>query len=98
MTDYNFLDPYKYNDLYEESTGIWFNDTEEEYETMLKDYFNNPDFTYLGHYDMIQDIFYDLNDLGFTDEQITRFTHNRYGTVLMIIQYIDQYEVFFGTH
>lgn len=78
-------------------TGIWHCDTEAEYEEQFTDLLTNPDFTFLGHYDSIQDIFEDLEYQGFTEEQIEQFTHNRYGTCLDILDYSSGYCAFIGT-
>jgi hypothetical protein len=79
-------------------TGTWHCDTEEEYLDLFTDLDNNPDFTFLGTFNLIQDIFEELNYQGFKDEQIEQFTHNRYGTCLEILEYDNQYTAFFGTN
>lgn len=58
---------------------------------------NNPDFTYLGGFDLIQDIYSELEYQGLTDKQITQLTNNRYGDVLETLECPNnQYYAFLG--
>lgn len=73
-------------------------DTREEMEQLFDELEENPDFTYLGHYDMIQDIYEELNYQGFTDEQIDNLCKARYGNVIEILEYASYYDVFIGAY
>ena len=80
-------------------TTIYNVDSEQELQEVYNDLENNPDFELLGYYEMIQDIYEELNYQGFNDEQIEQFTKNQYGTCLEIIYYPphDEYIAFLGT-
>lgn len=77
-----------------QGTGVWHMDTEEEYENLIEELENNPDATDLGRYDMVQDIYEELEGQGFTEEQVATLSHNRYGTCLEIIEYTNEYRAF----
>lgn len=79
------------------STGINYCDTEEEFFNLLDELENNPDFTSIGAFSMIQSIYEELEYQGFTEEQIEQFSHNRYGTCLEIVEYASEYMAFIGT-
>lgn len=78
-------------------TAILFYDSEDEFEEAYIELYHNPDFTYLGGFDMIQDIYDELNDQGFSDDEITQLTNNRYGNCLDILEAPNnQYQAFIG--
>lgn len=77
-------------------TGVYHCDSIEEKEQQENELESNPDFTLVGHFDMIQDIYFELNEQGFTDEQIEQFSMNRYGNCLEIIEYASSYTAYFG--
>ena len=80
-----------------QGAGIWFLDTEEELEETYNELENNPDFSYLGGFDMIQDIYEELEYQGFSEAEITQLTHNRYGKCLEILECPNnQYHAFIG--
>ena len=80
-------------------TTIYNVDTEQELQEVYEELENNTDFTMLGYYDMIQDIYEELNYQGFNDEEIEQFTKNQYGTCLEILHLIgsNEYIAFIGT-
>ena len=79
-------------------TALNYCDTREETEQLFDELEENPDFTYLGHYDMIQDIYDELNYQGLTDAQIEQLCKSRYGNVIEIIEYNSHYDVFIGAY
>ena len=80
-----------------QGTGINFFDTVEEMEETYRELETNPDFSFLGGFDMVQDIYEELEYQGFKDEEITQLTHNRHGNVLEILECAnDQYYAFIG--
>lgn len=76
--------------------GIWNCDTEEELNEMLQELDSNPDFSHVGDYDMLQDMYDELNYQGFTDEQIESLSRQLYGNCLDILEYASQYYVYIG--
>ena len=81
------------------NTVTWFYDDEQEMEEHYTELHNNPDFTYLGGFDLIQDIYSELEYQGLTDKEITQLTNNRYGNVLEILECPNsQYHAFIGAH
>ena len=78
------------------ATGIYFCDTEEEYENVIYELNTNPDFSFLGYYDSINDIYDEMEYNGFTEDQTRQLSVNRYGNCLEIIQYIDDYTAYIG--
>ena len=78
------------------ATGIYYCDTEEEYDNVIYELHTNPDFSLLGYYDSINDIYDEMEDQGFTEDQTRQLTVNRYGNCLEIIQYIDNYTAYIG--
>lgn len=78
-------------------TATWFYDNEQEFEEAYMELQNNPDFTHLGGFDMVQDIYEELNYQGFSDDEITQLTNNRYGNCLEILEEPNnQYQAFIG--
>ena len=78
------------------ATGIYYCDTEEEFDNVIYELNTNPDFTLLGYYDSINDIYAEMEYQGFTEDQTRQLTVNRYGNCLEIIQYIDNYTAYIG--
>ena len=76
--------------------GVWYCDTEEELDERLQELDSNPDFTHVGDYDMLQDMYDELNYQDFTDEQIESLSHQLYGNCLDILEYSSQYYVYIG--
>ena len=79
-------------------TTLNYCDTREEMEQLFDELEQNPDFAYIGHFDMIQDIYFELNEHGFTDEQIDELFKARYGNNIEIIEYNSYYDVFIGAY
>ena len=77
-------------------TGVFYCDTEGEKFEMLDELEGNPDFTYLGYFDMVQDVYHELNEYGFSDEEVEKMSLSRYGRVVEIIEYLDHYDAFIG--
>jgi len=81
----------------EQGTSIWFFDNENEMEERYNELENNPDFSFLGGFDSIQDIYEELEYQGFSDKEVTQLTHNQYGNVLDILECPNnQYYAFVG--
>lgn len=80
-------------------TAIINLETKTELELEYEELIYNLDFELLGYYEMIQDIYEELNYQGFNDEEIEQFTKNQYGTCLEILHLIgsNDYIAFFGT-
>lgn len=78
--------------------GISHYDDLTEFENDLKELRDNPDFTLLGHYDMVQDADEELVYQGFTLDKITKMSLNRYGNVIECLHAPDSetYWVFIG--
>lgn len=78
--------------------GISYFDNVSEFEQDLKELEENADFTLLGHYDMTQDADEELESQGFTLDDITKMSLNRYGNVIETLQAPDSgtYWVFVG--
>ena len=77
-------------------TAVYYCDTESEFNEQITEYESNPDFTLLGYYNMINDIYDETEYQGFTEDQTRQLTHNRYGNCLEIIEYASDYVAFFG--
>ena len=79
--------------------GISSYDDVSEFEQDLKELESNPDFTLIGHYDMTQDADEELEYQGFTLDQITKMSLNRYGNVIETLAAPDSgtYWVFVGS-
>ncbi|MFJ7982294.1 hypothetical protein ACIQ1D_18710 [Lysinibacillus xylanilyticus] len=91
----------EFEKLYNSACGIigisHFN-SQTEFEQDLKDLDENPDFTLLGQFDMTQDADEELQSQGFTLDQITKMSLNRYGNVIETLHSpdSDNYWVFVG--
>lgn len=79
------------------ATGIYYCDTEDDYITAVYDLETNPDFSELGYYDSINDIYDEMEYQGFTEDQIRQLTVNRYGSCLEIIEFEYRYTVYIGS-
>lgn len=79
--------------------GIHHFDEVEEFERDLKELENNKDFSLLGHFDLTQDADEELKYQGFTLDDITKMSLNRYGSVIECLYAPDSqtYWVFVGT-
>lgn len=73
-----------------------FCDTEEEFNEEFLERESNSDFTYLGDYDMIQDVEDEFLYQGFSVDEFIQLTNNRYGSVVEILEFEDKYWVFVG--
>ena len=78
------------------TTGTWYCDTEEEFNEAWTENHNNPDFTYLGDYDLLQDLDAELEGYGFSPEEIAQLSLNRYGHVLEVLEFEYKYYAFIG--
>ena len=78
--------------------GISHYDDVSEFEEDLKELEENPDFSLLGHYDSTQDADEELQYQGFTLDEITKMSLNRYGNVIECLHAPDSqtYWVFVG--
>lgn len=78
--------------------GVSHYDSVGEFESDLKWYEENPNFTLLGHFDMTQDADEELQYQGFTLDQITKMSLNQYGNVIETLYAPDSqtYWVFVG--
>ena len=81
---------------YEGVTSTWTIDSEEEFNEIWSELHSNSDFTYLGQFDMTQDIDDELLYQGFSLQEIAQLTINHYGHVLEVIEYEDVYHAFIG--
>lgn len=77
-----------FEDTYNLACGVvgkqWC-DTEQEFEDALYELENDPDMTFLGQFDMTQDIDEELEYQGFSLDEITKMSLNRYGNVLEVL-------------
>lgn len=90
-----------FEELYNSACGIvGINnyDSVEDFEQDLRDLEENEDFTLLGRYDMTQDADEELQYQGFTLDEITKMSLNRYGNVIECLLAPDSgdYWVFVG--
>lgn len=76
--------------------GQWYIDTEEEFEETYNEMMDNPDMSYLGDFDLTQDIDEELEYQGFTLEEINAMSLARYGRVLEVLSFEDRYYAFIG--
>lgn len=91
----------EFEELYNSACGIVgitnFDDVS-EFESELEELEENPDFSLLGHYGNTQEADDELEYQGFTLDQITKMSLNRYGNVIETLQAPDSgtYWVFVG--
>lgn len=90
-----------YEELYNSAcgiVGISHYDDVASFDTDLKELEDNNDFSLLGHYDLTQDADDELQQQGFTLDDITKMSLNRYGNVIECLQAPDSqtYWVFVG--
>ena len=78
------------------AAATWFCDTEEEFNEHIQELENNPDFTFFGGYDMIQDVEDEFLYQGINADEFIQLTNNRYGSVIDILEFEDRYWVFVG--
>lgn len=79
------------------SIAISFYDNEEDFETELNELDNTPDFTFIGSYSDIEDIYEEFNYQGFNNNQINTLSNNRYGDCIEILNSPNNnYHVYFG--
>lgn len=78
------------------AVATWFCDTEEEFNEHIKELENNPDFTFFGDFDMIQDVEDEFLYQGISVDEFIQLTNNRYGSVVEILEFEDKYWVFVG--
>lgn len=78
------------------AVATWFCDTEEEFNEHIQELENNPDFTFFGGYDMIQDVEDEFLYQGFSVDEFIQLTNNRYGSVIEILEFEDKYTVYVG--
>jgi len=78
--------------------GISQYDDISEFEEDLKELEENPDFSLFGHYDSTQDADAELQEQGFTLDEITKMSLNQYGNVIECLHAPDSqtYWVFVG--
>lgn len=76
--------------------ATWYCDTEEELEIEIEELNNNPDFTFIGNFNMIQDIELEFEEYGIYELEFEQMTQNRYGTCIEILEYASDYTVFVG--
>lgn len=78
--------------------GIANYDSVSELEEDLKELEDNADFTLLGNFDSTQDADEELQHQGFTLDEITKMSLNRYGNVIECLHAPDSqtYWVFVG--
>ena len=77
-------------------TGRCYCDTEAEFNEAWTENHNNPDFSYIGDFDMLQDLDDELQGYGFSPEEIAQLSLNRYGHVLDVLEFEDKYYAFMG--
>lgn len=77
--------------------GIWYYDSEDEFEEEIHELENNPDFTFIGSYDDLQDMYDEFEYQGFSNDEVDRLTHTRYGVCIDILECANnQYYVYYG--
>jgi hypothetical protein len=81
----------------DKGTAVWYCDTEEERDEQCGIFEDNPDFTHIGHFTAIYQIYEELEYQGLTDDEIREMSQNRYGQCLEIIEYQSHYDAYIGT-
>lgn len=78
--------------------GVRHYDEECDFEQDLRDFENHPDFSLFGHFDSTQDADAELEEQGFTLDEITKMSLNQYGNVIECLHAPDSqtYWVFVG--
>ncbi|AKA61534.1 hypothetical protein CPT_Stahl106 [Bacillus phage Stahl] len=77
--------------------GICNLDSEEELENEIKELEENPDFTFFGTFEMTQDADEELKHQGFSLDDITKMSLNRYGNVIECLKAPNSdYHVYVG--
>lgn len=80
-----------------QDTITWYYDNEDEFEEAIHELESNPDFHFIDSYDLIQDIYDELNYQGLTDHEIEQLLDNRYGNCIEILKSANsQYYVYIG--
>ena len=77
-------------------TTVIYIDTIEEFEETIQELESNPDFTCLGDYNLIQDIYEKLEEQGFSELEIKQMAANKYGRCLDIIEFESHYTAYIG--
>lgn len=75
---------------------VWYMDTYEELIEATEELSSNPDFTYLGWFNMLNDIEEELEYQGLTLKEIGELNRARYGNVLEMLEYNSEYFAFIG--
>lgn len=76
--------------------GVWYCDTEEDFNNAIVELDNNPDFSFLGEYDLINDIEDEFEYQGISNDDFMKMTNNRYGNCIEIVEYENRYTVYYG--
>ena len=76
--------------------GVASYDTEAEFLEDFKELETNPDFTFYGQYDLTQEIDAELEYQGLSLDKITKMSLNRYGDILEVLAFDDQYYAVIG--
>ena len=76
---------------------VWYMDTYEELIEATEELHSNPDFTYIGWFNMLQDIENELEYQGLSLKEIGEINRARYGNVLEVLEYCSEYLAFIGT-
>ena len=96
MTKDIYISEYVKSKGLEGASSSWYCDTEAEFEEAWTENHNNPDFSYIGDYDLLQDLDAELEGYGFSPEEIAQLSRNRYGHVLDVLEYDNRYYAFIG--
>ena len=79
-----------------ENAAVYFCNSQNELDGWIEDLKENPDFIELGTYKTVQDLYEELNDQGFKDEELNQMSLARYGQCLEIANYELDYVAFIG--
>lgn len=80
----------------EENAAIFYLNSQNGLDGWIEEIKDNPDFTELGTFKSVRDLYDELNYHGFTDVEITQMTNARYGRCLDIANYELEYVAFIG--
>ena len=76
----------------------WQPTGENDFKDIWADLEDNPDMSFFGQYDSLEDVTGELEYQGFEFDEIVQLTKNRYGNVVEIIEYETFFYAFIGAN
>ena len=75
---------------------VWYCDTYNDLKDVIFELDSNPDFNFLGEYDLIKEIVDEFEYQGISSDEFIKMTNNRYGNCIEILEYSNRYTVYYG--